>query len=93
MRGQLELSGRIDFKRNAAYNVGGPLRLGQSKKSTYTRSGIATFKLGCQGGGPVKYYCRISIEHKFVVCEAHDALNTRNHSAKFGLQYSINSRQ
>ncbi len=49
MRGQIELSGRIDFKRNTAYSVGGPLRLGQSKISTYTRSGIAMFKLGCQG--------------------------------------------
>ncbi len=63
MRGQIELSGRIDFKRNAAYSVGGPLRLGQSKKSTYTRLGIVTLKLGCQGWGPVKYdYCRIFIK-------------------------------
>ncbi len=94
MRGQLELSGRIDFKRNAAYSVGGPLSLGQSRKSTYTRSGIAMFKLGCQGGGSVKYdYCKMFIEIKVVVCEEHDALNTRNYSAKFRLQYSITSRQ
>ncbi len=28
VRGQLELRGRIDFKKNAAYSVGGPLSLG-----------------------------------------------------------------